>query len=48
MLVGSTVIKSEAEAEGLDGEHGGRRYWLCCDICADLFDANPDWFTGPV
>lgn len=44
-MMGTTVIKRDAEVEGLDREHDGRRYWLCCDPCADLFDADPEWYA---
>lgn len=42
VMVGTPVVKSDAEAAGLVREHDGRRYWLCCDTCADLFDGDPD------
>lgn len=45
VMVGTPVVKSDAEAEGLVREHDGRRYWLCCDTCADLFDRDPDRYT---
>ena len=45
VMVGTPVVKSEAEAAGLVREHDGRRYWLCCDTCADLFDGDPDRYT---
>lgn len=46
VMIGTTVIKREAEAEGLVREHDGRRYWLCCDTCADLFDGDPDRYAA--
>jgi YHS domain-containing protein len=46
VMVGTTVLKSEAAAEGLDRGHDGRQYWLCCDTCADLFDADPERYAG--
>lgn len=45
VMVGTPVVKSDAEAEGLVREYDGRRYWLCCDTCADLFDGDPDGYT---
>lgn len=45
VMVGTTVIKRDAEAEGLHREHDGRHYWLCCDTCADLFDGDPDRYA---
>lgn len=48
VMIGTTVVKSEAEAEGLVREHDGRRNWLCCDTCADLFDGDPERYAAEV
>lgn len=37
----SLVDKEEAEAEGLFRDYDGRRYYLCCDSCGPMFDADP-------
>lgn len=45
VMPGSTVVKADAEADGLVREHHGTRYWLCCDACGPLFDADPDRYA---
>ena len=46
VMVGTTVIKAQAEESGLYRDHQGTRYWLCCDSCGPLFDADPDRYTA--
>lgn len=41
VMVGSTVVKSVAEAAGLYRDYEGKRYWLCCAGCGPAFDADP-------
>ena len=41
VMTGSTVVKADAEAAGLFRDYEGKRYWLCCDACGPLFDADP-------
>ena len=41
VMTGSTVVKADAEAAGLFRDYNGQRYWLCCDTCGPLFDADP-------
>lgn len=41
VMPGSTVVKADAEAQGLFRDYEGTRYWLCCDSCGPLFDADP-------
>ncbi|EFQ82873.1 YHS domain family protein [Aeromicrobium marinum DSM 15272] len=46
VMAGTTVIKAEAEAAGLVRTHRGQRYWLCCDACGPMFDADPDGYAA--
>lgn len=46
VMVGTTVIKSEAEDAGLYRDYNGQRYWLCCNTCGPLFDADPERYTA--
>lgn len=41
VMPGNTVLKAEAEEEGLVRDHHGVRYYLCCADCAPLWDADP-------
>ncbi|WP_035698720.1 hypothetical protein, partial [Glycomyces tenuis] len=36
VMPGSTVVKADAEAQGLFRDYAGARYWLCCDSCGPL------------
>lgn len=45
VMPGSTVIKAEAEEAGLFRDYQGQRYWLCCDSCGPLFDAEPGLYV---
>lgn len=45
VMVGNAVIKSEAEEAGLFRDFQGQRYWLCCDSCGPLFDADPELYV---
>lgn len=45
VMVGTPVIKSQAEAAGLFRDYHGQRYWLCCNICGPLFDAAPERYA---
>lgn len=44
-MAGTMVIKAAAEAAGLVRTHQGEQYWLCCDACGPLFDADPDRYV---
>lgn len=41
VMPGSTVVKAEAEEAGLVRDHEGKRYYLCCDPCGPLWEADP-------
>ncbi|AVL96137.1 MULTISPECIES: YHS domain-containing protein [Microbacterium] len=41
VMVGSTVVKADAEAAGLYRDYEGTRYYFCCAACGPLFDADP-------
>ncbi|GAA3511753.1 YHS domain-containing protein [Georgenia daeguensis] len=41
VMPGSMVVKAEAEASGLVREYEGKTYYLCCDACGPMFDADP-------
>jgi YHS domain-containing protein len=41
VMVGSTVIKADAEAAGLFRDYDGTRYYFCCAGCGPAFDADP-------
>jgi YHS domain-containing protein len=41
VMPGSVVVKEEAELAGLVRDYEGKRYYLCCDSCGPLFDADP-------
>ena len=41
VMVGTLVVKAEAEAKGLYRDYEGQRYWLCCPGCRPKFDAHP-------
>lgn len=45
VMVGTTVIKTQAEEAGLYRDYQGQRYWLCCTSCGPLFDADPDRYA---
>lgn len=43
------VIKAQAEVvevEGLYLYYQGQRYWLCCDSCGPLSDADPECYAA--
>lgn len=46
VMVGTTVIKTQAEEAGLYRDYQGQRYWLCCASCGPLFDADPDRYAA--
>lgn len=46
VMAGTTVIKSEAEDAGLYRDYNGQRYWLCCNACGPLFDADPERYIA--
>lgn len=46
VMPGTPVIKSDAEAAGLYRDYQGQRYWLCCQACGPLFDAEPDRYAN--
>lgn len=41
VMPGNMVVKEEAELSGLVRDYEGKRYYLCCDGCGPLFDADP-------
>lgn len=41
VMVGSTVVKADAEAAGLFRDYNGERYYFCCAGCGPAFDADP-------
>ena len=47
VMIGATVVKAQAEEAGLYRDYHGQRYWLCCDTCSALFDANPAEYASP-
>lgn len=46
VMVGTVVVKADAEAAGLVREHDGQTYWLCCASCGPLFDAEPERYAS--
>ncbi|GAB3252420.1 YHS domain-containing protein [Arthrobacter pigmenti] len=46
VMKGTQVIKADAEEEGLVRDYRGTRYYLCCDACAPMFDADPDRYAA--
>ncbi|WP_277211652.1 hypothetical protein [Isoptericola croceus] len=45
VMVGTRVVKADAEAAGLVRDHNGQRYWLCCASCGPRFDTDPDRYA---
>nr|WP_028280219.1 YHS domain-containing protein [Arthrobacter sp. H5] len=45
VMKGSTVLRADAEEEGLGRDYKGTRYYLCCDACSPMFDADPDRYA---
>ena len=41
VMVGSPVVKADAEAAGLFRDFEGTRYYFCCAGCGPRFDADP-------
>lgn len=41
VMPGSTVVKAEAEEDGLFRDYNGTRYYFCCDACGPMWDADP-------
>lgn len=41
VMPGNMVVKSEAEADGMYRDYNGTRYYLCCETCVALMDADP-------
>ncbi|WP_194421555.1 YHS domain-containing protein [Microbacterium abyssi] len=41
VMVGSAVVKADAEAAGLFRDYDGNRYYFCCAGCGPAFDADP-------
>ncbi|NEE01971.1 YHS domain-containing protein [Phytoactinopolyspora halotolerans] len=46
VMPGSTVVKAEAEEDGLYRDYNGRRYYFCCDSCGPLWDADPERYAA--
>lgn len=38
--------KEKAEAQGLVREYNGKKYYLCCAPCGEMFDADPEKYTA--
>jgi YHS domain-containing protein len=45
VMPGGVVNKQEAVAEGLYRDYEGARYYLCCDTCGPMFDAEPEKYA---
>ena len=45
VMRGVTVNKEDAVAEGLYRDYEGTRYYLCCDTCGPMFDAEPEKYA---
>lgn len=41
VMVGSVVVKADAESAGLFRDYAGTRYYFCCAGCGPRFDADP-------
>lgn len=46
IVTGDVVNKQEAENAGHVREHNGHSYYFCCNTCVQLFEKNPDKYTG--
>lgn len=46
VMVGTAVIKAQAEEAGYYRDYQGQRYWMCCASCGPLFDADPDRYAN--
>ncbi|WP_435107095.1 hypothetical protein [Nocardiopsis synnemataformans] len=46
VMRGTMVVKAEAEENDLAREHEGQLYYLCCDSCGALWDADPTEYAG--
>lgn len=44
-VMGVVVNKHEAQEKGLVRTVGGKTYYLCCNTCAQQFDAYPEKYT---
>ena len=47
VMPGSLVNKADAEEDGLVRDFQGRTYYLCCDACGPLWDAEPARYAQP-
>ena len=45
VMVGTPVIKSEAEEAGFYRDYQGQRYWMCCGSCGRCFDSDPELYV---
>lgn len=45
-VMGSQTNKQTAEERGLVREIDGQKYYLCCEACGPLFDADPAQYTA--
>ncbi|MHA7861833.1 hypothetical protein ACX1DX_10725 [Tessaracoccus sp. Y36] len=43
---GNQTPRSAAEDAGLFRDHADRRYYFCCDHCAELFDGDPNAYQA--
>ncbi len=41
VLTDFVVSPADAKEAGLVGEYNGTQYFLCCNMCAALWDADP-------
>lgn len=46
VMVGSAVVKADAEAAGLFRDYEGARYYFCCAGCGPLFDVDPSKYVA--
>lgn len=47
VMPGSFVNKTDAEDEGLVRDYQGQKFYLCCDACGPMWDANPARYAQP-
>ena len=46
IVTGDVVNKQEAETAGHTRDYNGKKYYFCCNTCVQLFDKNPEKYTG--
>ncbi|MFI2563520.1 hypothetical protein [Paenarthrobacter sp. NPDC018779] len=45
VMPGNMVVKSDADADGMYRDYNGTRYYLCCETCVALMDADPSQYA---